>query len=292
MLFYTNSAEHIAATMRMKRGRFILTKFSDGEIYSRVEENVRGKDVWVLASTQPPADNILELAFLLDSLSRGGARINLMILYFGYARQDRIAKKGEALSSKVVSDLLQKFHLNKTLVLHIHSSRIKKFFEYEDILPIHLFSAVIRRMEVVVAPDRGALDLARKVSRDYGLALAYMEKVRPGIEEVEITRLVGNVRPKKVVIVDDMISTGETVIKASQRLMKSGAKEVHVIATHGIFSGNAVKNLEKSCIKSVHVTNSIKPNYKSKMIKTVDVSKLVESMMSPVPSHEISRQIR
>jgi ribose-phosphate pyrophosphokinase len=282
MLFYTDSAEHIAKTMRMKKGRFILTKFSDGEIYSRVEEDVKGKDVWVLASTQPPADNILELAFLLDSLSRGGAKINLMILYFGYARQDRIAKEGEALSAKIVSDLLRKFGLSKMLVMHIHSSRIKKFLDYEDILPIHLFSAIIRRMEVVVAPDRGALDLARKVSRDYGLALAYMEKVRPGIEEVEITRLVGNVKRKKVVIIDDMISTGGTVIKASQRLMKSGAKEVHVIATHGIFSGNAVKNLEKSRIRSVYVTNTIKPNYKSKIIKTVDVSKFVESILSPV----------
>lgn len=281
MLFYTSSAEHIANVMKMKRGRFILTKFSDGEIYSRVEENVRGKDVWVLASTQPPADNILELAFLLDSLSRRGAKTNLMILYFGYARQDRIVREGEALSSKVVSDLLRKFRLNRVLVLHIHSSRVRQFLDFEDILPIGLFSAIIRRMEVVAAPDKGALDLARKVSQDYGLGLAYMEKSRPGAEKVEITKLVGNVEQKKVVIVDDMISTGGTVIKAADRLMESGAKEVHVVATHGIFSGNAVKNLERSGIKSVHVTNSIKRDHKSKMIKTVDISKFVEGLMSP-----------
>jgi ribose-phosphate pyrophosphokinase len=286
MLFYTNSAEHIANAMKMKKGRFILTKFSDGEIYSRVEEDVRGKDVWVLASTQAPADNILELAFLLDSLSRGGAKINLMILYFGYARQDRIVKEGEALSSKVVSDLLRKSRLYKVLVLHVHSSRVKKFLDFEDVLPFSLFSAVIRRMDVVAAPDRGALDLARKVSEDYGLGLAYMEKSRPGADKVEITRLVGNVERKKVVIVDDMISTGGTVIKAGQRLMSSGAKEVKVIATHGIFSGNAVKNLETSGIKSVYVTNSIKPNYKSRTIKTVDVSKFIESLMSPEVSRE------
>ena len=213
-----------------------------------------------------------------------------MILYFGYARQDRIVKEGEALSSKVVSDLLRKSPLNKVLVMHIHSSRIKKFLDFEDVLPIRLFSAVIRRMEVVAAPDRGALNLARKVSGNYGLGLAYMQKSRPGAEKVEITRLVGNVEGKKVVIVDDMISTGETVIKAGQRLMKSGAKEVHVIATHGVFSGNAVKNLERSGIKSVHVTNSIKPNYKSRMIKTVDVSKFVEGLMSPVVVSRESNQ--
>src|ERR1035437_10864237 len=145
--------------MRMKKGRFILAEFSDGEIYSRVEDDVRGKDVWVLASTQPPADNLLELAFLLDSLTRRGATVNLFILYFAYARQDRIVKEGEALTSKVVSDLLQSFNLKRIFVIHIHSSRIMKFFDYENVLPIGLFSAVIRKMEVVVAPARGAQDL-------------------------------------------------------------------------------------------------------------------------------------
>jgi ribose-phosphate pyrophosphokinase len=279
VLYYTNSAEHIANRMRMKKGTFILTKFSDGEIYSRVEDDVRGKDVWVLASTQPPADNLLELAFLLDSLTRRGATVNLFILYFAYARQDRIVKAGEALASKVVSDLLQSFNLKRIFVMHIHSSRTTKFLDYENVLPIGLFSAVIRKMEVVVAPDRGALDLAKKVSKEYGLALAYMEKFRPEIEEVEITRLVGNVKGKKALIVDDMISTGGTVIKASQRLRKSGAKEVKVIATHGVFSGDAVKNLERSGIKSVYVTNSIKPKYSSRLIRTVDISKYVESIM-------------
>jgi ribose-phosphate pyrophosphokinase len=280
MLFYTHSAEHVANAMKMEKGRFLLTTFSDGEIYSRVDEDVRGKHVWVLASTQPPGDNLLELAFLLDSLTRVGAKVNLMILYFAYARQDRIVKEGEALSSRVVSDLLQSFKLSKIFVVHIHSSRIRKFLKYEDVIPIDLFSSIIRKMEVVVAPDKGALGLAKKVSGEYGLALAYMTKSRPKMEQVEITKLVGDVRGKKALIVDDMISTGGTVIKAGQRLISSGAKEVHVVATHGIFAGDAVKNLEGSGIKSVNVTNSIDPNYRSRIIKTVDISKFVESFMS------------
>ncbi len=281
MLFYTGSSEHIANRMKTKKGVFILTKFSDGEIYSRVEDDVRGKDVWVLASTQPPGDNLLELAFLLDSLTRGGAKVNLIIPYFAYARQDRIVKKGEALTSKVVSDLLQSFNLKRIFVIHMHSTRIRKFLDYEDVIPIDLFSAVIRKMEVVVAPDRGAMNLAKKVSERYGLALAHMEKFRPEMEEVEITRLVGNVRGRKALIVDDMISTGKTVIKASQRLIASGAKEVSVIATHGVFSGDAVKDLEGSSIKAVFVTNSIRPRYKSRLIRIVDISRLVESLMQP-----------
>jgi len=279
MLFYTSSAAHIASRMKMKKGRFTLKKFSDGEIHSVVEEDVKARAVWVLASTQPPADNILELAFLLDSLTRAGAKVSLMILYFAYARQDRIVREGEALSSKVVCDILRNFKVNRISIVHIHSSRIRKFLDYEDVLPFELFSAVIRRMDAVVAPDHGALNLARKVSRDYGLPLAYMEKYRPGIEEVEITRLVGDVERKKVVIVDDMISTGGTVSKAAQKLIESGAKEVHVIATHGLFSRDAVKKLEESPIKSVYVTNSISPSHESEIIHTMDMSRFVERKM-------------
>ncbi|HYB03961.1 MAG TPA: ribose-phosphate diphosphokinase [Nitrososphaerales archaeon] len=283
MLFYTHSAEHIAKRMSMKKGEFILTKFSDGEIYSRVEENVKGKKVWVLSSTQAPGDNILELLFLLDSLQRGGAKVNLMILYFAYARQDRIVKSGEALSSKVISDLLGMFKLDTISVVHMHSTRIHHFLDFENLWPIEVFSRIIRRMELIVAPDRGAVSFARKISDDYRLPVAYMEKFRPEAERVEIRRLTGNVREKKVLIVDDMITTGHTVIKASQRLIESGATEVNVMATHGVFSGHAVRNLEESgSIKSIYVTNSIKPTFKSRMIKTLDISKFVEAKMSKV----------
>jgi len=279
-VFYTNSAEHVASKLRLRKGRFTLKRFSDGEIYCRVEESVKGKSVWVVASTEPPGDNILELAFLLDSLRRGGAKTNLFILYFGYARQDRIAKEGEALSSKVICDLLRRFKPGKVMVLHMHSRRIKKFLEYEDVIPIELFSTVIRRMDVVVAPDKGALDLAGRVSRQYHLPLAYMEKSRPRAEEVEITKLVGDVRGKKAVIVDDMISTGRTVIKASQQLLESGAKEVNVIATHGLFSGSAIEDLERSGITSISVTNSLKQTHTSELIRTVDISNFVGKLIS------------
>ncbi len=276
MLFYTHSAEHIARRIGIKKGAFTLVKFSDGEIYCRVEEHVKGKQVWVLSSTQPPGDNMLELVFLLDSLRRAGAKVNLMILYFAYARQDRIVKKGEALSSKVISDLLRTFREEKIMILHMHSTRITKFLDFENLWPIPVFSHIIRRMEVVVAPDKGALDFAREVARRYGLPLAHMEKFRPEVEKAEITRLTGDVTGKRVVIVDDMISTGSTVIKASQRLIESGAKEVNVVATHGIFSGDAVKNLEQcGSIKSIFVTNSIKPTYKTSMITSVDISKFI-----------------
>jgi len=144
----------------LRKGRFVLSRFSDGEIYCRVEESVRRRVVWVLASTQPPGDNLLELAFLLDALTRGGARVNLMVTYFGYARQDRVVEQGEALSSKVVCDVLRQFELERVLVVHMHSSRIQEFLDYRDVIPFDLFDEALGRADVVVAPDRGALGLA------------------------------------------------------------------------------------------------------------------------------------
>lgn len=280
LLFCTSSAKHLARRIGLKAGRLVLRRFSDGEVYCRVEEDVRGRSVWVVASTQPPGDNVLELAFLLDSLTRGGAEVNLLITYFAYARQDRVVKEGEALSSKVICDMLKRFQLNQIFVVHIHSSRIRKFLSYRDIVPTDLFSPVIRRADIVAAPDKGALGLATGVSERYGKALAYMEKSRPGAEEVEMVRLVGEVEGRRVVVVDDMISTGGTVIKASELLMDSGAKEVSVVATHGVFSGNAVEDLERSRIKAVYVTNSIRPHRESKLLKTVDLSKLLARVVS------------
>ena len=121
ILFYTSSAKHIAERMRIKKGRFVMKRFTDGEIYVRVLENVRRKTAWVLASTFSPAENILELFFLLDALKRGGARVNLIMPYFGYARQDRVVENGECLSSEVVCSLLRGFRLNKVLVIEMHS---------------------------------------------------------------------------------------------------------------------------------------------------------------------------
>ena len=279
ILFYTSSAKHIAERMRIKKGRFVMKRFTDGEIYVRVLENVRRKTAWVLASTFSPAENLLELAFLLDALKRGGAIVNLIMPYFGYARQDRVVENGECLSSEVVCSLLRGFRLNKVLVIEMHSPRLKKFLKYENIVPFELFYPAACRADVVAAPDKGAVEVAKKISRACSVSFAGMEKIRPVKEKARVTMKADNVKGKRIMIIDDMISTGGTIIEAGKMLKKRGVKEVSVVATHGLFTGSAVKKLEKSPIKRIYVTNSIPQKATSRKIKVIDISGFVEGLI-------------
>ncbi len=275
MIFYTNSTKHLVS--KLKTGKFILKQFSDGEIYAKVEETVKNKTIWVIASTFAPSDNLIELIFLLDALKRCGARINLLIPYFGYSRQDRIVE-GECFSSKIICSWLKNFHLNKIITLNIHGVRLKKFLKYKDIIPFELYSSIAKNYDVLVAPDKGAKANVQKLSQLCNKPLVVIEKFRPKKEQVKILELKGTVKNKKVIIVDDMISTGGTIIEASKVLLQKGAREVSVIATHGVFSGDAIKNLEKSPIKNIYVTNSI-PQKQSKKVKVMDLSEFIKKII-------------
>lgn len=276
--FYTTSTKHLANKIKTKKGKFILKKFGDGEIYVKILEKVKNKKVWVLASTQPPADNLLELFFLLDALKREQAKINLLITYFGYARQDRI-ERGEAFTSKLICSWLNNFNLNKIYIIHPHSQRLKNFLDYENLIPFELFSSVIKKAEVVVAPDKGALELVKKISGKYDVPYAYMEKFRPMPEKAKILKLVNGVKNKKVILVDDMISTGGTIIAASEKLEQEGAKEISVIATHGVFAGDAIKKIKKSSIEKVYVSDSLSQKRCPTKIKVIDLLKFIEKII-------------
>ena len=282
ILFYTGSAKHIADKIRAKvarKGRFIIKRFSDGEIYVKILESVRKKKVWVLASTFSPAENIIELLFLLDALKREGVRINLLIPYFGYARQDRVVEKGECLSAEVICRLLRSFNLRKIIIIEMHSPRLKKFLRYKNIVPYDLFSSAACSTDVIVAPDKGALDVARKVSRACRVSFASIEKFRPRKEKVKIVKITGDVRGKRAMIIDDMIAGGGTAIEACKRLLAEGAKEVNVIATHGLFVGDAIKKLEKSKIKRIYVTDSLPQKARSRKIRVIGLARFVEKII-------------
>ena len=276
-LFYTNSAKHLAEKINLKKGKFTIKRFRDGEIAVRIEENVKHRQVWVIASTPAPADNLLELLFLLDALQKASARINLLIPYFGYARQDQ-QHPGESLSGQVVCDLLKRVKLRKLIVLHMHGKRLQQWLRYQKVIPFPVFYPLLQDMEVVVAPDKGSLTFAQQLSKT-GYELACMEKIRPTKEKVKITKWEGKVKNKKVIIVDDMIATGSTIIKASQLLKKQGAKEINVLATHGIFSGNALANIEKSPIKRIWITNSLAQTKHSRKIRVIDITGFLERLI-------------
>lgn len=271
MLFYNNAAKHLAQKVRIKKGNFTIKRFSDGEIHVKIQSDVRKKKVWVLANTNPPAENMLELVFLIDALKRSGAKIKLLIPYFGYARQSH-EHRGEAYSSKLVCGWFR--GLDKVVVIHMHSPVLKKFLNYEDIVPFDIFP--VGRFDLIVAPDKGALKNAKKLSKSLDLPLGCMEKIRPEKEKVKIVKVVAEARGKNVLIIDDMITTGNTVIKAAAQL--KGAKEISVAATHGIFSDDALKKIGKSPIKMVYVTNSL-PQKAHRKLKTINLAPLLENII-------------
>jgi ribose-phosphate pyrophosphokinase len=272
-LFFTTSTQHLALSIDGEKGTYVSKTFSDGERYVRIEEAVRGA-AWVIANTNPPAENILELLFLLDALRRQRAEINLFIPYFAYARQDRITRK-------VISDLLLYFKPRRIVVFHMHSRRIRRYLDYEDLLPLQLVSPLAIGTDALVAPDRGGVPFAKTVGRECGLPVILIEKKRITDRMVEVMEISGRVKGKRVMIVDDMIATGGTIIRATEKLLSEGAREVEVYATHGIFSGDAREVLEKSPIKRIHVTNSL-PQREGGKIKVLDISDLIRDAIKGV----------
>jgi ribose-phosphate pyrophosphokinase len=276
-IFVTPSASHIAPSIDGAKRAYVSKTFSDGEKYVRVEDGV-GENVWVIANTNPPAENLLELFFLLDALRRLTADIYLIVPYFAYARQDRITHRGESLGAQVISDFLKYFELKKVVVLHIHSRMIKSYLDYEDLFPLDLIPPLVRRADVVVAPDKGGIPFAGMVGEKCGLPVIHTEKKRITEEKVEVLEVSGEVKGKRVMIVDDMIATGGTIIEATEKLLSAGAREIEVYATHGIFSGNARERLEKSPIQQIYVTNSL-PQIEGGKVKVLDISPLIRDVV-------------
>ncbi|MBT5739638.1 ribose-phosphate pyrophosphokinase [Candidatus Woesearchaeota archaeon] len=274
-LFYTNTSKHLAQRINIRQGKFTVKKFSDGEIYIKIKEQVKNKPVLVLASIVPSEESVLELLFLLDALKREKAKINLLIPYLGYSRQDR-RMVGESLSSKVVCDLLKQ--VKKINIIHVHSSKLKKFLSYNEIIPLKIYYPIIKKYDVIVAPDKGASNLVKKISQNIKIPFTSMEKVRVTPKKVKIIKVKGEVKNKKVLIIDDMISTAGTIIAASKTLQQAGAKEVSVLATHGIFSDKSIERIEKSQIKKVYVTNSLQQKHGCKKVKVIDISKVIGKM--------------
>jgi len=277
ILFYNHAAKHLADKLKVRKGKFTVKKFSDGEIYVKVNENVRNKEVWVLASSQSPSDNLIEMLFIIDALERNKAKVNLIVTYLSYARQD-LAKKGESLSCEVICSMLNHFKFKKIYVLHEHSERLKKFLKYKSIIPINY--SLISEFDLIASADKGSQKLVKDIGSKINMNTLFIEKKRLGHEKIKSVRIkgdIGKIKDKKVIIIDDIIATGNTILEAGNELIKNGAKEVCVYATHGILSGEAIKNIEKSRISKVYITNSLNQNrkeiIKSKKINVVDISK-------------------
>lgn len=280
IVFYTPSTKHLAPLLPFEQGNYVIKTFSDGEQYLKLDQDVAGKTVWVVAATNPPAEHLMQLFLLLDALERGHATINLLITYFGYARQDR-PLPGEASSSQLMCSMLKLFTLKKIIVVHAHSSLLHEYLNFENVIPIDLMCQTARLYDAIAAPDKGASNLVKKLAQECQIEPIFLSKIRPEQESVKILEYDGIVKAKKILIIDDIIATGNTVIEVAKTLHKLGATQVSVWVTHGIFSGDAVAAIEKSSIQKVYVTNTVAQNVSSSKIEVINSAPFIEQIIAP-----------
>jgi len=278
-------AAEIAEYLGVEVSAASVKKFSDGEINVFIDESVRGVDVFVIQPTCTPInDNLMELLILIDALRRASARrITAVLPYYGYARQDRKAKARDPITAKLVANLVTAAGARRVLAVDLHAGQIQGFF---DIPVDHLQAAPIiseyflnKHMEnaVVVSPDLGGVTRARALAGRLHVPLAIIDKRRPEPNKAEIMNIIGEVKGKKVIMIDDIIDTAGTITLGAEALLDNGAEEVYVCCTHPVLSGAAVERLEKSHIKEVVVTNTIPlpPEKQLDKIKSLSIAPLL-----------------
>ena len=257
-------AERIAQELDRPLCDVTIKRFADGEIFVRINENVRGRDVFLIQPTAPPAANILELLILLDAAKRASAaRVTAVVPYYGYGRQDRKDQPRVSIAAKLMANLITAAGADRLLGIDFHQHQIQGFF---DIPVDHLYAAPVfmdRYKElagdvVVVACDVGAAKMTRGYAKRLGVDMAIIDKRRPGPNLAEVVNVVGEVHGKRCLITDDMIDTGGTMVGAVHALRERGAKEVYVLATHALFSGPAVERLRSLEIEEITVTDTIR----------------------------------
>lgn len=293
-LFSGNSnrplAEEIAQYLKVSLMRAEVGTFSDGEIRIEIEENTRGADAFVIQSTCPPVNNnLMELLIMIDALRRASARrVTAVIPYYGYARQDRKVKPRVPITAKLVANLIATAGVHRILVMDLHAGQIQGFF---DIPVDHLFAAPTlisyfkKKTEnlVVVAPDPGAVERAAAFAKRLEAPLAIIDKRRPEPGVAKVFSVIGSVKGKNTVIVDDMIDSGGSVIESARILKKQGAKSIYVSCTHPVFSGSAAKKLQESPIQEIVVTNTIP------FARADDCDKITVLSVAPLLGEAINR---
>ncbi|WP_086348390.1 ribose-phosphate diphosphokinase [Candidatus Enterococcus clewellii] len=275
-------AEKIAKAVGVELGKSSVSQFSDGEIQINIEESIRGSHVYLIQSTSSPVnDNLMELLIMVDALKRASAKtINVVMPYYGYARQDRKARAREPITAKLVANMLEKAGVTRMLTLDLHAVQIQGFF---DIPVDHLMGAPLIAdyfMDhgiqgddvVVVSPDHGGVTRARKLAEYLKAPIAIIDKRRPKANVAEVMNIIGQVEGKICVLIDDMIDTAGTISLAANALQEAGAKEVYASCTHPVLSGPALERIEESAIKRLVVTDSIYLSDDRKIDKIDEIS--------------------
>jgi ribose-phosphate pyrophosphokinase len=257
-------AEEVAGHLGQPLCQITIRRFADGEIFVKIDENVRGRDVFIIQPTNPPAENVMELLLLMDAARRASAaRITAVIPYFGYARQDRKEQPRVAISAKLLANMVSVAGADRVLAMDFHQHQLQGFFD----LPVdHLYAAPVfvnhyrqkaLRELVVVAPDVGSAKMARGFAKRLNASIAIIDKRRPSANIAEVVNVVGEVTGKDCLVPDDMIDTAGTMVEAVHALKRLGAEDIYCCASHALLSGPAVERFMKSPVKEVAVTNTI-----------------------------------
>jgi ribose-phosphate pyrophosphokinase len=282
--------EAIARFLGVPLGRAHLSRFSDGEIWFQIQDNVRGADVFVVQPTGPPVnENLMELLVMLDAFKRSSAsRITAVVPYYGYARQDRKDKPRVPISAKLVADLLSAAGADRVLTMDLHASQIQGFFNF----PVdHLFAApviidYVARLKLprltIVSPDAGGVERARAYAKRLEASLAIVDKRRDSPNVAEVHHVVGDVEGRTALVVDDIVDTGGTLAKVAEALKQAGAREVLASCSHGVLSGPAMARIEEAPLTKLIVTDSIPPAAEERRSGKIVVLSIAELMAKAI----------
>jgi ribose-phosphate pyrophosphokinase len=285
-------AEKIAQDYGNSLGQTVFQKFNDGEMSPYFDESVRGCDVFIVQSTFAPADNFLELLLMVDAAKRASAEsVTVVVPYFGYARQDRKDKPRISIAAKLMANLLTASGADRLMTCDLHADQIQGFFD----IPVDhfdgtsLFIPYLRSLKLkdilFASPDVGGVKRTRNFASFFSADMVVCDKHRKRANEVASMQLIGDVEGANVVLIDDLIDTGGTIVKAAQLIMDSGAKSVRAVCTHAVLSGKAYENIESSVLKEMVVADTI-PSKKSKKIKVISVAPLFAKAIRKIHDHE------
>lgn len=286
-------AEKIANTYGEPLGVVNYQQFSDGEMSPFITESVRGHDVFIIQSTFPPSDNLMELLLMVDAAKRASSHnVNVVIPYFGYARQDRKDKPRVAIASKLIANLLSAAGADRIMTCDLHADQIQGFFDIpvDHLDGAYIFVPYLKSLglkDIMFAtPDVGGIKRARNFAKFFDADLAVCDKYRKEANKVASMRLIGEVQGKDVILVDDLVDTAGTICKAAQLLKENGAKSVRAVCTHAVLSGNAYENIENSMLEELVVTDTIPVKKETSKLKVVTVSSLFAKAIRKIHDNE------
>ncbi len=275
-----NLSSKIAKYLKEKLVNSNIRKFKDGEIYVEINENIRGNNIFFIQSVSSPAnDNLMEMLLCIDALKRSSAKnITAVIPYFGYARQDRKVVPRTSISAKLVSNLITQAGADRVVTVDLHAGQIQGFFDIpvDNLFTTPLFARHIKKKIkskniICVAPDVGGVERTRALGRILNVGLAIVDKRRPKPGQSQVMNVIGDVKGKTCIIVDDIIDSGGTIINAAKALKQRGAKDVYVYISHGVLSGDAVKSIKNSLIKKLVITDTINNENKVRSAKNIEI---------------------